>query len=144
MIDRPTGSTLPRSTASHTPSNRLIPGLRSHDRKDNKLYDQVARAQALLLDRRRISPAALVAAYRTVRTATPDAYSVALVDALMSYGHDLHGEQQIAAWQEAVEVARSAAEADPRESRGASSPVRYSRKPRRWARDANNGSTFAA
>jgi len=62
-----------------------------------------------------MSPAALVAAYRTVRTATPNAYSVLLVDALMSYGHELHGEQQIATWQEAVEVARSAAEADPRE-----------------------------
>ncbi|WP_194909561.1 hypothetical protein [Catenulispora rubra] len=78
-------------------------------------YDQVARAQALLLDRRRLSPAALVTAYRTVRTATPDAYTEMFVDALLSHGHDLHGEQQIAAWQEAVEVARSAAEADPRE-----------------------------
>lgn len=78
-------------------------------------YDQVARAQALLLDRRRLSPAALVAAYRTVRTATPSAYTELFVSALLSCGHDQSGERQIAAWHEAVEVARSAAEANPRE-----------------------------
>jgi hypothetical protein len=77
-------------------------------------YDQVARAQALLLDRRRLAPAALVAAYRTVRTATPNAYTEQLIEALISHGHVQSGEARVALWSEAVQTARRAAEADPR------------------------------
>lgn len=77
-------------------------------------YDQVARAQALLLTRRRMSPAALVSAYKTVRTETPNAYTEALVEALISRGHELNGETRLTAWTEAVEVARRGVEQDPR------------------------------
>lgn len=77
-------------------------------------YDQVARAQALLLTRHRLSPTALVAAYRTVRTAKPDAYTDLFVKALIAYNHGPTPAARVPACAEAVEVARTAAEHDPR------------------------------
>lgn len=61
-----------------------------------------------------MAPEALVAAYRTVRTAMPDAYTEFFIEALTTYGFSVRGEAQIAAWNEAVETARRAADADPR------------------------------
>lgn len=77
-------------------------------------YDQVARAQALLLTRGRLSSTALVAAYRTVRGATPGVYTEQFIEALISHGRDLGGDARVAVWAEAAELARQAEEADPR------------------------------
>ena len=81
-------------------------------------YEAVSRARALLLSPRRLSPAGLVAAYRAVRTAVPDAYTEKFVAALISHGFALDGrEARVAAWAEAVEVARAAAGADLRHAK---------------------------
>ena len=81
-------------------------------------YEAVSRAQARLLDTRRLSNAELVAAYQMVRTATPDAYTEKLVAALISQSYDLSDPPaRVAVRAEAVQVARTAAETDPRHAK---------------------------
>ena len=53
-------------------------------------------------------------AYRTVRGATPGVYTEKFVEALVSHGYALGGEDRVALWSEAAEVARRAAETDVR------------------------------
>ena len=78
-------------------------------------YEAVSRAQARLLSSRRLSTSDLVAAYRVVRTATPDAYTEKFVAALISQAYGLSArEARLPVLAEAVEVAREAATADPR------------------------------
>jgi len=81
--------------------------------------EAVARAQAQLLSSDRLSPRDLVAAYRVLRTVTPDAHTEEFVHAILSQGYELKAEWEarVAIWAEAVEVARDAAQANPRRAK---------------------------
>lgn len=81
-------------------------------------YDAAARAQGQLVGSKRLSVRERIAAYRVVRVVTPGAYTEKLVADLISLGYQA-GEGSkagMAAWTEAVEVAREAVRADPRDA----------------------------